>query len=175
MPRTEDLFRIAHAPKRNFDGQLPIKIRIDGTGEGDLHKFLTRFIWNIIRNTLYLYSKLINMNNQVTIEQTNVKYIAKGLVYGLFWGGGEGTYPARTIVSSSMSDLTEKIMKGIDNGSLDSGMGYQRLIGAIMDITTETTIVIGGEDYVNKSYTTEFFGDLSENQQEFLEGQMFAL
>ena len=115
------------------------------------------------------------MNNQVTIEQTNVKYIAKGLVYGLLWGGGEGTYRARTIVSSSMSDLTEKIMKGIDDGSLDSGMGYQRLIGAIMNITTETTIVIGGEDYVNKSYTTEFFGDLSENQQEFLEGQMFAL
>lgn len=115
------------------------------------------------------------MNNQVTIEQTNVKYIAKGFVYGLLWGGGEGTYPSRTIVSSSMSDLTEKIMKGIDDGSLDGGMGYQRLIGALMEITVRTTIVIGDDDYVNQKCTIQFYGDLSENQQEFLEGQLSTI
>ena len=117
----------------------------------------------------------LNKHLMDQIVNQEVKYVAKGLVYGLLWGGGEGTYPSRTIVSSSMSDLTEKIMKGIDDGSLDSGMGYQRLIGAIMQIKTETTVVTDGKDFVNKSYTTEFFGDLSENQQEFLEGQMFAL
>lgn len=103
------------------------------------------------------------------MDQKNVKYIAKGLVYGICWGGGEGAYHSKTIVSSSMEDLTKKIMEGIEDGSLDKGMGYERLIGALMRITIKTTIVIDGEDYVNESHANQFFGSLNEKQQDFLE------
>ena len=107
------------------------------------------------------------------MEQKNVKYIAKGLVYGLFWGGGEGAYHSKTIVSPSMSDLTEQIMEGIEDGSLDEEMGYERLIGAFMRVTIKTTIVIDGKDYVNESYTNQFFGALNEKQKKFLEENIF--
>ena len=108
------------------------------------------------------------------MNQKNVKYIAKGLVYGFFWGGGEGAYQSKTIESSSMDDLTEKIMEGIEDGSLDDEMGYERLIGALMRITIKTTIVIDGEDYVNESHTNQFFGVLNEKQKKFLEENIFS-
>lgn len=108
-----------------------------------------------------------------TIQDKKTYYKAQGYVYGLLWGGGEGTYPSREIKSDNIDDLREQIMNGINNGSLDSGMGYQRLIGALMDITTITEIVIDDKVFKNYEYQTEFFGDLSEAQQEFLECQIY--
>jgi hypothetical protein len=115
------------------------------------------------------------METTISIQDKKTYYRAKGYVYGIFWGGGEGTYPSNTITSTDIDDLREQIMNGIQYGSLDSGMGYQRLIGAIMEITILTDIVIDDKVYTNKDYQTEFFGDLTESQQEFLDCQLYQV
>jgi len=109
------------------------------------------------------------------IPFTRTYYRAKGYVYGLFWGDGEGSYPSTMVYSDTIEELRSRIREGIMNGSLDSGMGFQRLIGAIMEITILKDIIIDDKVYTNKTYETEFFGDLSEKQMEFLEGQMLPM
>ena len=52
-------------------------------------------------------------------------------------------------------------------------MGYESLIGAIMDITTITTVTIDGKDYINEETETEDFGNLNQEQSEFLERALF--
>ena len=98
-----------------------------------------------------------------------VKYKASGLVFGNYWGGGKGSYKAESLISETKEDLIKQINEGIANGSLDSGMGYESLKGAIMDIITITTIIHEGKPYINEETETELFGNLNEQEQEFLE------
>ena len=57
----------------------------------------------------------------------------------------------------------------LDDGFLDAGMGYEFLIGALLNITKITTIEIEGKDFVNKEYETEFIETLTEEEEDFLE------
>jgi len=90
-----------------------------------------------------------------------------GLVYGNLWGGGEGSYPAKKLEGKTKADILEQATKGLD-GSLDAGMGFESLIGAILLITTITTIVVKGKTFTNEETEEEFIGNLTEEQQEFL-------
>jgi hypothetical protein len=105
-----------------------------------------------------------------------VRYSAKGVVYGYTWGGGEGSYPSKTIEADTLEDLNLQIENGIFDKSLDSGMGYETIAGAIVDITIFTTIVIDGDIYTNKKYDTLYFTkQLTKKQEEFLQQALFAL
>jgi len=95
------------------------------------------------------------------------KFESTGLVYGYLWGGGEGAYPARKLEANKKEDLLKLANEGLD-GSLDSGMGYESLIGAILEIKTITTVHIKGKPFINKETDIEFIGELTEKQQEFL-------
>lgn len=99
------------------------------------------------------------------------KYIAQGVVYGNYWGGGSGTYSSKIIYANSSEDLNLQIHKGIEDGSLDWGMGYERLLAAAMNITVINTIVFEDEEYVNEQYYTQYFGtdNLTDEQIDFLE------
>ncbi|MCK9429615.1 MAG: hypothetical protein M0R17_06385 [Candidatus Omnitrophica bacterium] len=99
--------------------------------------------------------------------KTKKKFESTGLVYGNYWGGGKGSYPARKLYAKTKSDIIEQAEKGLD-GSLDSGMGYESLIGALLIITEITTINVKGKNYVHKEDDIIFIGDLSENEQNFL-------
>lgn len=101
------------------------------------------------------------------MEECRIKYESTGLVYGNYWGGGQGAYKARSLSSDSKEELLKQAEEGL-NGSLDGGMGYESLIGAILNITKTTTINIDGKEFVNKEYETEFIGDLTEEQIDFL-------
>ena len=102
-----------------------------------------------------------------------VKWISTGLVYGNYWGGGKGAYAATKLKANTKEELLKQANEGLD-GSLDSGMGYESLIGAILDITKITIIDIDGREFVNKEYETEFVGDLTEEDEDFLlECQMY--
>jgi hypothetical protein len=101
--------------------------------------------------------------------EKKVRYKATGLVFGNYWGGGTGSYPARVLKADTKEDLIEQINKGINDGSLDSGMGYESLKGAIIDIETITSIEYENKTYTNKEYETETFGNLTDNQIEFLQ------
>ncbi len=97
-------------------------------------------------------------------------YKSDGLVLGNYWGGGSGSYAATTLHSDiSKEDLIEQNKKALESGSLDSGMGYESLIGARITIETKTTTLIEDKEFINKEYETIFIGELSETDIEFLE------
>ena len=74
------------------------------------------------------------------------QFKSSGFVYGNLWGGGRGAYPARKITAHTLEALTAEIDKGIKDGSLDSGMGYESLMGGVFDIETVTTATIKGKE-----------------------------
>jgi len=102
-----------------------------------------------------------------------IKYIAKGYVYGNCWGGGRGAYSSEVLEGNTREEIEAQIMEGIKTGSLDSGMGYESLIGAIMGITKNITIEVGGEEYTRTENEYNFYGDLTEEDIEFLEEVYF--
>lgn len=91
-----------------------------------------------------------------------------GLVYGNFWGGGSGAYQAKKLTGKTKEEIIEKAIEGLD-GSLDDGMGFQRLLGALLCITKISTTEINGKEFVNEESETEFVGELNEKEQDFLE------
>lgn len=97
-----------------------------------------------------------------------ITYKATGMVLGNYWGGGSGSYPAREINANSLRELTDEIEEQLKSGSLDSGMGFESLIGAIMTIDTIDTREIDGKRFVAHGYEQTFFGELSEEQEDFL-------
>lgn len=99
----------------------------------------------------------------------NITYYSSGMVYGKLWGGGEGAYPAEKNQDATLEDLLATNKKMIENGSLDSGMGYESLLGALLDIKKVTEISIGDKLFTNVEYLDhEMIGDLTEEQQDFL-------
>ena len=98
-----------------------------------------------------------------------VSYRAEGLVYGQYWGGGKGSYDSKKFSADDLQVLLDAIDASLKDGSLDSGMGYECLIGAIMEITTITTTEIQGLVFTNEQYEDHFFGDLTDDQREFLD------
>ena len=101
------------------------------------------------------------------MEKYKIRYESTGLVYGNYWGGGQGAYAARRLKAATKEELLKQAKEGLD-GSLDDGMGYESLIGTILHITKITTTDIDGKEFVNKEYETEFIGELTEEQIDFL-------
>ena len=101
--------------------------------------------------------------------ETKVSFKAKGYVLGNYWGGGQGAYPTITINADTEDEVIQKANDSLDNGSLDSGMGYESLIGAILDITKITIIVVDGKEFVNKEFSMTTIGELNDVQYEYLE------
>ena len=101
-----------------------------------------------------------------------IKYKAHGIVLGNYWGGGMGSYPAQIIYSSTKEDLINQANKKLKDGSLDSGMGFESLIGAVLVITTIIKIWIEDKDYLRFEYSDLIIGDLTEEQIEFLKENM---
>jgi hypothetical protein len=96
-----------------------------------------------------------------------LKFKSSGYVYGFLWGGGKGAYPARELQADTKKDLLKQANEGL-NGSLDSGMGYESLIGALLEITTITTVEIEGKPFTNEERDIEFIGKLSDKDKDFL-------
>ena len=95
-------------------------------------------------------------------------FTAKGAVLGRYWGGGEGAYESRPISGNSEEEIIKLAEQGIADGSLDNGMGFERLLGAALTITKTTRIEIDGQPFVNKEYNDVLVGDLDEEQSDFL-------
>lgn len=95
-------------------------------------------------------------------------YKAHGLVLGTYWGGGSGSYDATSLENDNLEELIKEAKEKLKNGSLDSGMGYESLHGALLNITTIRTIIYNGLEYENKSDDLQFIGTLTEREQDFL-------
>ncbi len=96
-------------------------------------------------------------------------YKATGFVLGNYWGGGTGAYPTIGFTADTKEELLEKAKVALEDGSIDSGMGYESLTGAILDITISTTIEFEGDEYVNEKYEFDTVGELTDEQYDFLQ------
>lgn len=94
-------------------------------------------------------------------------YKATGKVYGKYWGGGEGSYQAVQLHGKNKQKMLSEAEKNLD--ALDDGMGYETVLGAMYEVETITTITKDGKEYNNSEFETVFLGDLTEEQQDFLE------
>lgn len=100
----------------------------------------------------------------------NKEYTITGLVLGNCWGGGEVAYESEKLRGKDKSYLIRKAKKMLDNGSLDSGMGYESLIGAWLRIRTITTTEIKGRAFERSDYEDMLIGNLTDKQKSFLLG-----
>ena len=55
------------------------------------------------------------------------------------------------------------------DGSLDGGMGFDGLIGAMLEITTITTFIVNDKSFRNEEREDVFIGNLTAEQVQFLE------
>lgn len=95
-------------------------------------------------------------------------YTAKGLVYGYLWGSGQGSYPSTTLHAATLEELREKAHDHLKTGKLDSGMGFESLIGALFDVTETETIKIDEKEFEHKEFSFLLIGELTEDQQDHL-------
>jgi hypothetical protein len=96
-------------------------------------------------------------------------YKATGFVLGNYWGGGQGAYPTINFEADTKEELMDKAKVALDDGSIDSGMGYESLVGAVLDITETTTVEIEGETFTNEKYIFDTVGELTNEQYDFLQ------
>lgn len=92
-------------------------------------------------------------------------YVISGFVYGLSWGGGESSYPSKELRGSNREELIAKANKMLEDGSLDSGMGYQKLLGAVLLVDTYDVVKLDSKSYVNTDTDKVFIGNLNKNQK----------
>jgi hypothetical protein len=95
-------------------------------------------------------------------------YKATGQVYGYLWGGGQGAYPARTIESKNQAELIKRAEVMLADGSLDSGMGFESLTGALLEIETYTEIIHKGNPFHRSDFKLRFIGRLTGSEKRFL-------
>lgn len=100
--------------------------------------------------------------------EKQISFTAKGYILGNYWGGGQGSYPTIKFSANTKEELLEQAKKALSDGSLDSGMGYESLIGAILEIKKTTKVEIDGQDFFNHEFEEEFIGKLNDEQAEFL-------
>ena len=97
-----------------------------------------------------------------------ITYKATGIVLGNCWGSGVCSYAAHTLTATNRASLVQQIENGIKDGSLDSGMGFESLIGAAMMIDEIDSREIDGKAFVAHDYESEIFGDVTPEQEEML-------
>jgi len=98
-----------------------------------------------------------------------IKFNATGLVYGNCWGGGRVAYPSKPLKGySSLKTLMAKARKMCKSGALDSGMGFESLIGAILVVEEVRSIDQIGETFTNSVCSHHFLGKLSSKDKGFL-------
>lgn len=97
-------------------------------------------------------------------------YNITGYVLGKCWGDGIGAYKSRQYTGDCLQELKEQVNKDFKSGALDSGFGFEKLLAAIVDVETISSIEVDGKVYHRSDYDESFtLGDdkdvrkLSEN------------
>jgi hypothetical protein len=97
-----------------------------------------------------------------------ITYKAHGLVLGNNWGGGRSSYDSVSLESDTRDKLIAEALTKLKDGSLDSGMGFESLRGAILNVMTIRTITYNGLEFVNKTHDIQFVGKLNKTERNFL-------
>lgn len=86
-------------------------------------------------------------------------YRAEGDVIGYLWGGGVASYPTGLpsfLRANSLEELRAAIQAAIESGSIDR-FGFEALIGAVMLITTVSTVEVEGKNFMREDSEIEIF------------------
>ena len=95
-------------------------------------------------------------------------YTSTGTVFGKLWGGGAAAYPAIDLKNKTKKGLLQEANQLLKTGGLDSGMGFEELIGAVLYIEAIETIVQNGKEYTRSSHTMHTIGHLTDKQVDFI-------
>lgn len=112
--------------------------------------------------------KLEKTLNTIVIDPKDIKHTyscAEGIVLGKLWGGGLGSYAARSYKADTLKELKEKLQKAFDLGSLDSGAGFERLLAAGVVIEDKASIEIDGKIFTSSTYSKYVIGDVDLFQE----------
>lgn len=95
-------------------------------------------------------------------KKEKVFYTADGVVLGNYWGGGKGWYPAERYKEDTFTTLKNRIKDDFNCGALDSGMGYECLVGSMMVVVKHTIIEYKGKEFENESSRVMWLGKLNK-------------
>ncbi len=99
----------------------------------------------------------------------SISYSGKGLVLGSLWGGGQGWYETIRLNANTKKDLIKAVEKALNDKSLDSGMGFESLIGAILSVEKLTSINLDGHLFCNKEYEVCCVGEITEQNEDMID------
>ena len=91
-------------------------------------------------------------------------YTAKGTVWGHLWGGGKGGYASEIVTGKTRNEVIKKATSMLNDGSLDSGMGYESLYGAYLTLTIKDHKTIGKKDFIHTDHEDVIIGKLSDEE-----------
>ena len=95
------------------------------------------------------------------------KYNAKGHVYGRTWMFNKGSYPMEQIIDlDSKEDVIEVAEQMLKDGTLDSGFGFESLLGAVLDIEEKSYLEYEGEIYTRSTYEFHTIGEIPDEVEE---------
>lgn len=84
------------------------------------------------------------------MKEELIKVEATGVVWGTCWDGRECGYAATKIQGETEEEVLNELNKAFAEGWLDSGMGFERLNGALMRVTKTYQIEVNGNFYERK-------------------------
>lgn len=96
------------------------------------------------------------------------QYTATGIVWGNCWGGGKCGYAAEKITGDTLGEVKAEAERMLKDGSLDSGMGFESLYAATLNVKIETIKEIDGKEFIHTDYTVLYLGAVTENEEVFL-------
>ena len=91
-------------------------------------------------------------------------YSGKGIVWGHLWGGGTGGYPSKKLTAETREALVAEAEQRLKDGSLDGGMGFESLYGAVIVVVETEVVVIEGKEFTHTDREFEILGKLSEEE-----------
>ena len=94
------------------------------------------------------------------MPKTTKRYSTIGYVWGHCWGGGEVGYTAKQLKANDMKSIKEQAIEGIENKSLDTGMGFEKITGALLLVKIEDVITIDKKEYINTEYQNLVVGNI---------------
>lgn len=75
-------------------------------------------------------------------------FTSTGIVWGKLWGGGEGGYDACKLGPyHTKEELMTEAQSRLEDCTLDGGMGYESLMGAVLKIADTETKMIKGKAF----------------------------
>lgn len=98
------------------------------------------------------------------------EYIIKGICIGYPWGNNTlYGYESETYKGTDLNILMDKINHDIKNGSIDSGFGFEKVIGAILNKKTIWHLISDNKDFKHEDneIIESFIEDIKESDKDF--------